>query len=78
MENKVSIQEKKEIIIDFLLKCNSYGEKKLLSYRSSGLNASNCSVKIKSWEKYIEFNEHAIRELKDNTLDNWFESGKRK
>jgi|TARA_R110002074_G_scaffold402194_1_gene604428 deoxyhypusine synthase len=77
INSTISLQDKKEIIIDFLKQCNSYSEQMLDKYSSqlvqSDLEGANVvKQKIHDWTTYREFNDYAIGELKGEQLDDWF------
>jgi len=63
---------KKKIIIEFLQQCNSYSKEKIKLYQESTVIDLAVQDKIKAWNSYKEFNEYAIKELKKETLDDWF------
>jgi hypothetical protein len=70
--------EKKRLVADFLTRCNGYADAKIAEYmgRAPGLRGSDAllnSDKINHWHAYKAFNEHALQELADTTLDHWFE-----
>lgn len=70
-------QEKKQIIIDFLKKCNTYGDKEIVRYQAqlegNETDAQLIRKKIENWQIYQQFNEHAMGELQGSELDNWFD-----
>ncbi|ORU91565.1 MAG: hypothetical protein A6F70_00345 [Cycloclasticus sp. symbiont of Bathymodiolus heckerae] len=71
------MEDKKQIIIDFLQKCNGYSEQMLVRYEEEAGADDAAAVlkakqKIHDWTSYREFNIHAIGELNDGTLDAWF------
>lgn len=57
----------KDVIIRFLMRCNSYAEDSIQRKKERGENDE-----ISAWESYIKFNQHAIEEIIDGTLDDWF------
>jgi hypothetical protein len=70
--------ERKELIRDFLRKCNNYAEGKLAecsmeAAASTGMAALRLQDEICHWTAYKAFNEHAITELEDGRLDHWFD-----
>ena len=74
----VSISEKKEIISDFLEKCNAYSDSMIKKYHhESGGKLSEDELliqdKIVHWMAYKAFNDYAIEELKTEQLDDWFD-----
>jgi hypothetical protein len=74
----IKLGEKKRLIADFLTRCNDYADAKIAEYvdlapRLHGSDALQNSDKINHWHAYKAFNEHALRELADTTLDHWFE-----
>ncbi len=75
--DKISMQDKKKIIIDFLQKCNGYTEEMLAGYEeveagSDSQEALKARQKINDWSSYRDFNVHTIGELNEGTLDSWF------
>ena len=70
---KITLEQKKKIIISFIKECNLYSENKIKSYRDKTYIDQMTQDKIKSWENYKDFNSHAISELKKDTLDHWFQ-----
>ena len=74
----INLSEKKEIIIEFLGKCNAYSDSMVRKYQdeSRDKNAENTLLvqdKIVHWLAYKAFNEYAIEELKTDQLDDWFD-----
>ncbi|ORU90426.1 MAG: hypothetical protein A6F71_05520 [Cycloclasticus sp. symbiont of Poecilosclerida sp. M] len=73
----MDLQQKKEIIIDFLKKCNAYGDGMLDKYQRqlSEVNANTGALKdkMRDWDTHKTFNQVAIDELKTNELDDWFD-----
>jgi predicted dinucleotide-binding enzyme len=73
----VDQQQKKEIIIDFLDKCNAYSDAMLQKYQrqllDEGVDAKAIQEKIRDWSAYKAFNDVAIQELKTDELDDWFD-----
>ena len=65
------MQRKKQIVINFLEKCNTYSQDQILILERSD-KAHESNKKIEKWQSYIEFNKHAIHELKSTKLDSWF------
>ena len=51
----------------FLKKCNAYAEASVERKRERGE-----LDEIAKWESYIEFNQHALEEIANGTLDRWF------
>jgi len=75
-ESTISLEDKKNIIIDFLKQCNDYSELMLKKYQrqlSDGELNDSASQKIHDWNTYKDFNDYAINELKGEELDEWFE-----
>ena len=73
-----SLDQKKQLVADFLGRCNQYADAKLAAYQTqlpalSGADAVAVADKINHWAAYRAFNEHAIRELETNILDSWFD-----
>ena len=71
------LNEKKSIIIDFLVKCNTYSEQMLRQYEqhlTSKSKTEHAAIeqKIHDWKSYRKFNDYAINELKGTELDHWF------
>jgi hypothetical protein len=73
----ISLQDKKQIIIDFLLKCNVYSDQMLDKYTEQSAHSESndraaIQQKIHDWTSYQEFNTYAIEELTGEQLDDWF------
>jgi len=51
----------------FLRKCNAYAEASIQRKIERGE-----SEEVAKWESYIEFNNHALEEIANGTLDAWF------
>ena len=76
-KTRISLEDKKLIIIDFLEKCNGYSDQMLAKYQQEILEATESDKqavekKINQWESYREFNVYAIGELNTTKLDDWF------
>ena len=72
-----SIDQKKKIITDFLIKCNEYADGQKKKYRTQKEQAASMDAllidsKIYQWNVYRTFNEYTIEELKTSELDPWF------
>ena len=72
----MTLGEKKDLIVRFLLRCNRYADGKLAGYRAelddaSGRRALELQDKIGHWTAYRAFNEHTIEELAGPRLDDW-------
>jgi len=59
--------DRKAIVLDYLRKCNAYAEKSIARKQNRGE-----TEQTSSWESYIEFNNHAIEEIQNGTLNSWF------
>ncbi|MBQ0723781.1 MAG: hypothetical protein KBT50_00265 [Cycloclasticus sp.] len=73
----ISLQDKKQIVIDFLLKCNVYSDQMLDKYteqssQSDSKDQAAIQQKIHDWTSYHDFNAYAIEELTGEELDDWF------
>lgn len=73
-----TIEQKKKVITDFLLKCNEYSDAMILKYqaRLAGANANDALAlqdHISHWSAYRAFNEYTIEELKTDEIDDWFD-----
>lgn len=77
-ESVISMDEKKQVIIDFLEKCNQYSDEMLLKYQQEIAETVEVDEKqliekkLGQWTSYREFNIHAIGELNSEKLDDWF------
>lgn len=60
--------DERTAVAAFLKKCNVYAEASLERKRERGE-----LDEITKWESYIEFNQHALEEIANGTLDRWFE-----
>jgi flavin reductase (DIM6/NTAB) family NADH-FMN oxidoreductase RutF len=63
------LTDERTTIATFLKKCNAYAEASIERKRERGELED-----ISRWESYIEFNQHALEEIANGTLDRWFES----
>jgi hypothetical protein len=73
----VTLMEKKQLISDFLTRCNHYADDQLRGYgaqlsAADGARALELQDKITHWTAYRVFNAYTIEELKTETLDHWF------
>ena len=59
--------DRKGIVLDYLKRCNAYAEDSIA--RKTERDEYDQTV---SWKSYIEFNNHAIEEIKNGSLDHWF------
>lgn len=55
------------IVTEFLERCNTYAKASIERKKERGEHED-----IAKWESYVEFNQHAIDEIADGTLDRWF------
>jgi hypothetical protein len=72
----MDIETKKAVVADFIAKCNDYADRELARYRRELESAANRDAlaiqdKICHWTAYRTFNEHTLRELESETLDDW-------
>ena len=58
---------RKEIVLDYLERCNTYANDSIDRKTERGEKEQT-----ESWKSYVQFNEHAIEEIKNGTLDKWF------
>lgn len=64
--------DERNAVTKFLLKCNEYARQSIERKRKrQDVEA------IPEWEAYIAFNDHAIEEIANGTLDAWFEEAER-
>lgn len=66
-------EKEKEIVINFLFKCNHYSSKKIKKYQEAKVIEQETQKKIAQWQSYSDFNKYAIKELKETKLDSWFD-----
>tara|TARA_B110000444_G_scaffold64237_1_gene60146 strand:- start:1504 stop:2325 length:822 start_codon:yes stop_codon:yes gene_type:complete len=59
--------DRKEIVLDYLNRCNTYAKESIARKTERGEKEQTGS-----WKSYVQFNDHAIEEIKNGTLDNWF------
>lgn len=59
--------DQRQTVVAFLERCNAYARASIERKEARGDIED-----IPKWEAYIEFNEHAIGEINDGTLDRWF------
>ena len=76
----ITLSEKKQIVTEFLKRCNTYSDDMLTRYRTelvdaSGMEHLEIQDKILHWTAYKAFNEYAIGELQTPELDAWFSDG---
>lgn len=74
----MDLKKKKELVAQFLRKCNGYADQRLAGYREqaaslAGLDALIIADKIHHWTTYKAFNEFTISELDSGELDDWFD-----
>lgn len=72
-----TLNDKKQLIRQFLQRCNEYADTKLNGYQkalsqSEGPDALTVTDKIAHWTAYRTFNEYTIDELGTDALDDWF------
>ena len=73
-----TLHEKKQIVTEFLERCNAYTNNMLERYVAEledveGMKRLEIQDKITHWTAYKAFNEYAISELQTVELDDWFE-----
>ena len=77
----ITAAEKKQIVREFLTRCNEYSDDMLTRYAQeldsveNGMQRLEIQDKITHWAAYKAFNEYAISELATTELDDWFEDG---
>ena len=59
--------DERTAVASFLKKCNAYARNSIQRKKERGEEEE-----IPKWEAYIEFNEHALEEIANGTLDRWF------
>ncbi len=59
--------DERTAVAAFLKKCNAYAEASVERKKERGE-----LDEIAKWESYIEFNQHALEEIANGTLDRWF------
>lgn len=78
----MDINEQKDVVARFLLRCNAYADdmlagyaRKLAAAEHDGLADEAGAIRTKrgQWQSYKAFNEHALAELATDRLDDWFE-----
>ena len=62
------MSDERGVVASFLKKCNVYAEASIERKRERGELDD-----IPKWEAYIEFNQHALEEIANGTLDRWFD-----
>lgn len=62
------MMDERTAVTKFLNKCNAYARDSIDRKR-----ARNDVEEIPAWEAYIAFNDHALEEIANGTLDAWFE-----
>jgi flavin reductase (DIM6/NTAB) family NADH-FMN oxidoreductase RutF len=61
------MSDERNAVAAFLKKCNTYAQASIQRKQERGDLED-----IPKWKAYIEFNEHALEELANGTLDRWF------
>ena len=56
--------DRKGVVLDYLERCNTYAEESIVRKTERGE-----ALETESWKSYIEFNNHAIEEINNGTLD---------
>ena len=74
----LTLSEKKQVVAQFLRRCNEYADAKLEAYRARGeigdaVEALALADKISHWTAYKTFNLHALAELETSALDAWLD-----
>ena len=64
---EVKTMDRKATVVDYLEKCNAYAQASIARKMERGE-----VDETESWKSYVEFNEHAIEEISNGTLDHWF------
>lgn len=59
--------DERSIVAAFLQRCNAYAKASIERKQERGEDDE-----IPRWQAYIEFNEHALEEIANGTLDRWF------
>ena len=59
--------DERAAVAAFLRKCNAYAEASIQRKIERGE-----AEEVGKWESYIEFNNHALEEIANGTLDAWF------
>lgn len=59
--------DEQHIVSKFLHRCNDYAKASIARKQKRGE-----MEEVSKWEAYIEFNEHALEEISNGTLDRWF------
>lgn len=74
----MNLDQQKAVVARFLRQCNAYADGKLADYglrlREAGGDDATLAAKIREWESYKAFNEHALGELATDRLDTWFDA----
>ena len=73
-----SMTEKKQIISEFINRCNDYADGQIRKYQArleqaDAMEALDVEAKIYHWKVYRAFNVYSIEELKTDELDPWFD-----
>lgn len=75
--NIISLEDKKKVIADFLIKCNAYSDQMVSKYEARKADCSEAELaaleqKVHDWGSYKAFNAYTIDELAGEVLDEWF------
>lgn len=62
------MMDERSAVANFLRKCNDYARASIARKKERG-----DVEEVAKWEAYIEFNQHALEEIANGTLDKWFE-----
>jgi len=73
-----TMDQKKQVITDFLRKCNEYSDGMIAKYQArldgaNGADALALQDQVSHWSAYRAFNEYTIEELKTDEIDDWFD-----
>ena len=66
--NRGEAMIEEQIVIRFLEQCNDYAHRSIARKKERGEEDD-----ITQWKSYIDFNDHAIEEIKKGELRHWFE-----
>ena len=64
----MTMTDERTAVAAFLRKCNEYAKASIERKQARGELAE-----IPRWEAYIEYNQHALEEIANDTLDPWFQ-----
>lgn len=74
--DKIDLETRKQVIDEYLRRCNVYAEAKIQHYSQALTHASHeerlmLYEKITRWSTYVTFNTYTLEKLPGTELDEW-------